>query len=129
MHLFKNDHLFVGRFSGRVVSSKREDLNRILAKMNLQVDNPVCILNQETAKNFLHNSDPKSKYTLFERATQLDQMDSGFSAAEDELMRCKSCLKEKCQVRLSIKHLFLYLEWLDNKADFIYLTESRTIES
>jgi structural maintenance of chromosomes protein 6 len=87
--------------SGRPVSNKREDLNRILAKMNLQVDNPVCILNQETAKNFLHSSDPKSKYLLFERATQMDQMTRGFAMAEEELARSKSCLKEKISVNHS----------------------------
>lgn len=85
---------------GRVVSTKRSDLNRILAKMNLQVDNPVCILNQETAKNFLHSNDAHQKYKLFERATQMDVMHDEFSLAEDELSRSKSCMKEKNQVCL-----------------------------
>ena len=95
-------------FSGRAVSNKREDLNRILAKMNLQVDNPVCILNQETAKNFLHSSDPKSKYLLFERATQMDQMTKGFAMAEEELARSKSCLKEK----ISVNHSYMQLDYV-----------------
>lgn len=68
--------------------------------MNLQVDNPVCILNQETAKNFLHNTDPKSKYQLFERATQMDVVVSGFTEAEEQLAHSKSCLKEKKEVSM-----------------------------
>ena len=70
--------------------------------MNLQVDNPVCILNQETAKNFLHSSDPKHKFKLFERATQMNIMDRDFSIAEGELSHAKSCLKEKVEVCLII---------------------------
>ena len=89
---------YFGYCKGRTISTKREDLNRILAKMNLQVDNPVCILNQETAKNFLHNNDAQQKYKLFERATQMDVMSSEFSVAEDELSRSKSCMKEKIAV-------------------------------
>ena len=86
--------------TGKLVTTKRADLNRILAKMNLQVDNPVCILNQETAKNFLHSSDEKQKYKLFERATQMDVMCRDFSIAEEELSRSRSCIKEKLAVGL-----------------------------
>ena len=70
--------------------------------MNLQVDNPVCILNQETAKNFLHNNDAKQRYKFFERATQMDTMKSHFSSAEDHLSRSKSCVKEKKRVNNQI---------------------------
>lgn len=83
---------------GKTISTKRCDLDRILAKMNLQVDNPVCILNQETAKNFLHSNDANQKYKLFERATQMDVMRDEFSMAENELSRSKFCMKEKLQV-------------------------------
>lgn len=82
------------------MSSKRSDLDRMLAKMNLQVDNPVCILNQETAKNFLHGNDATAKYTLFERATQLDVIWSGYRSADEQLQHALSCLKDKIQVGL-----------------------------
>lgn len=91
---------------GKLVTTKRADLNRILAKMNLQVDNPVCILNQETAKNFLHSSDEKQKYKLFERATQMDVMCRDFSIAEEELSRSRSCMKEKIQVGVALFCVF-----------------------
>ena len=72
--------------------------------MNLQVDNPVCILNQETAKNFLHSNNAQAKYKLFERATQMDVMHQEFSSAEDELSRSKSCMKEKVQVHNAVSY-------------------------
>jgi hypothetical protein len=73
--------------------------------MNLQVDNPVCILNQETAKNFLHSNDARQKYKLFERATQMDAMRHDFSTAEEELSRSKSCMREKLQVGFLFKNI------------------------
>lgn len=97
------------------MSTKRADLNRILAKMNLQVDNPVCILNQETAKNFLHSNDEHQKYKLFERATQMDVMCRDFSTAEEELAKSKSCMKEKIH---SLTHLMNELKTWQNKKNW-----------
>ncbi|XP_057377924.1 structural maintenance of chromosomes protein 6-like [Daphnia carinata] len=102
---------------GKTMSTKRCDLDRILAKMNLQVDNPVCILNQETAKNFLHSNDANQKYKLFERATQMDVMRDEFSIAESELSRSKSCMKEKLQslemLRIDLKKWHAKKEWYE----------------
>jgi hypothetical protein len=66
--------------------------------MNIQVDNPVCILNQETAKNFLHNNDAQQKYKLFERATQIDAIHNEYLVAKEEISTSKSCLEGKLQV-------------------------------
>jgi chromosome segregation ATPase len=53
---------------------KRSELDYILISFNIQLDNPVAILNQEIAKNFLRTKDPKDKYelcfvTLFNRSS------------------------------------------------------------
>ncbi|EFX80391.1 putative SMC6, structural maintenance of chromosome protein 6, copy A [Daphnia pulex] len=82
---------------GKLISKKHSDLDRILAQMNIQVDNPVCILNQETAKNFLHNNDAQQKYKLFERATQIDAIHNEYLVAKEEISKSKSCLEEKLQ--------------------------------
>lgn len=39
--------------SGKLVSSSRKDLLKILLFMNIQVDNPVCVLNQDASRAFL----------------------------------------------------------------------------
>ena len=57
--------------TGRLVSSKKEELNNMIEQFNIQVDNPVCFLNQETSKHFLNSSNPKQKYVLFMKASQL----------------------------------------------------------
>lgn len=40
---------------------KKSELDRILLFMNIQIDNPVAILNQEVARSFLRSKDPKMK--------------------------------------------------------------------
>jgi uncharacterized protein YxjI len=51
--------------SGKLVSQKREELVHILDQFNVQVDNPVAILNQDTSRNFLHSSKPQDKYKVW----------------------------------------------------------------
>lgn len=80
--------------NGTIVSASKSELEKMMFYMNIQVDNPVCILNQEAARSFLKeyafqsrflvffskftvwfffscSSNPKKNYQLFMRATQL----------------------------------------------------------
>lgn len=38
---------------GDVISTKRADLQKMVFFMNIQVDNPVCVLTQDAARGFL----------------------------------------------------------------------------
>ncbi|XP_058980597.1 structural maintenance of chromosomes protein 6 [Musca domestica] len=58
--------------SGQVVSKKVDDLHRILMYHNVQVDNPVFVLNQDSAREFLKELEPSKNYQLFLKATQID---------------------------------------------------------
>ncbi|XP_016382160.1 structural maintenance of chromosomes protein 6-like [Sinocyclocheilus rhinocerous] len=60
--------------TGRLVSSKKEELISILDHFNIQVDNPVSILTQEISKDLLHSKGEGDIYKFFLKATQLDQM-------------------------------------------------------
>lgn len=57
---------------GKMVSKSAKEVQNIVTYLGIQVENPVCILNQDTARNFLSSSDPKHKYQLFMRATRLN---------------------------------------------------------
>lgn len=46
------------------MSKKREELDRILDHMNIQVDNPVAVLTQEMSKRFLFTNDSTDKYKV-----------------------------------------------------------------
>lgn len=39
--------------NGRVISSQRNELMKLTLYLNIQVDNPVCVLNQDAARSFL----------------------------------------------------------------------------
>jgi chromosome segregation ATPase len=49
-------------------------LENIVEQFNIQVENPVCFLNQETSKHFLNSSNTGDKYKLFMKASQLEAM-------------------------------------------------------
>jgi uncharacterized protein YxjI len=53
---------------GRTVASTKDELLRILDFFNIQVDNPVSFLNQDTSRNFLHSSKSKDKYEVHSNA-------------------------------------------------------------
>lgn len=57
---------------GKLVSQSAKEVQNIVSYLGIQVENPVCILNQDTARNFLSTSNPKHKFQLFMRATKLD---------------------------------------------------------
>ena len=46
------------------ISDKFEELRKIKDFFNIQVENPVAILNQDTSRNFLHSKSPFDKYKV-----------------------------------------------------------------
>ncbi|KAF0992213.1 hypothetical protein HZS_6279, partial [Henneguya salminicola] len=57
-----------------VVLKSRDEVMSITEHFNIQVDNPINILNQEASKTFLNSQDPKIKYKLFMHATNLQDV-------------------------------------------------------
>ena len=51
-------------YAGQTISNKKDELIKILDKFNIQVDNPVSLLNQETSRNFLHSTNPATLYQV-----------------------------------------------------------------
>ncbi|XP_070194388.1 structural maintenance of chromosomes protein 6-like isoform X1 [Littorina saxatilis] len=66
---------------GKLVSDKWEEVKKIKDFFNIQVENPVAILNQDTSRNFLHSKSPLDKYKFFLKATQLEQMKDQYDEA------------------------------------------------
>ena len=70
MYCFILVHVYLDNFSihfcliGEQISTKKEELIKILDKFNIQVDNPVSLLNQETSRNFLHSTNSKTLYQV-----------------------------------------------------------------
>ncbi|XP_076340911.1 structural maintenance of chromosomes protein 6-like [Tachypleus tridentatus] len=70
--------------SGNLVSSKREELVHILDQFNIQVDNPVAVLNQEVSRKFLSSKNDHDLYKFFLKATQLGQMCHDYDTADEQ---------------------------------------------
>lgn len=69
---------------GKVVSTKKSDLDEIVKYFSMQIDNPVCILNQEVSRNFLNSKNPKLKYDFFMQATQLQRLQEEYIISKDK---------------------------------------------
>ncbi len=58
--------------NGRVISSSRNELLKLTLFMNIQVENPVLVLNQDASRSFLKECDPKKLFSFFMKATQIE---------------------------------------------------------
>ncbi|KAK0079239.1 hypothetical protein PV326_008874 [Microctonus aethiopoides] len=66
---------------GHIISTKKSELDRIIGCMNIQVDNPISVLNQEQSREFITTSNSSKKYILFMKATQLDIIGENYRQA------------------------------------------------
>merc|ERR1711915_202895 len=82
----------------KLVSNKKDELLAILDHFNIQIDNPVSILNQETSRSFLNTSDARDKYKFFLKATQLEQMSTDYQQAIEDKEILKQTLEKKKKV-------------------------------
>lgn len=60
--------------NGNVIASTRQELEKMMICMNIQVENPIVVLNQDCARSFLKDCDPKKLFKLFMQATQLEMI-------------------------------------------------------
>ena len=65
-------------------SRSKKDLDDMLDKLNIQVENPVAILDQEEAKKFLTGKS-EDKYSFFMKATELERIDRTYSNTFDQV--------------------------------------------
>ncbi|GMH47517.1 hypothetical protein TrRE_jg10257 [Triparma retinervis] len=66
----------------KVKSKKKADLDAMLDLFNIQVDNPVAVLDQEESKKFLKGR-PEDKYAFFCKATELERIDRHYAVTKD----------------------------------------------
>ena len=83
---------------GRVVSTRRDELNAILDHFAIQADNPLMILNQDAAKQFLQSSTPAQRYALFLRGTQLQQLEDDYRLIQAHTETIQRNIQDKHQL-------------------------------
>ncbi|KAG4304636.1 hypothetical protein PORY_002029 [Pneumocystis oryctolagi] len=82
-------------FDNRVISTKREELNAINDHMGLQVDNPMTVLTQDTARQFLGNSTSEEKYRFFMKSVQLVQLNNDYNLINESIEATAHVIKAK----------------------------------
>lgn len=81
--------------TGKVVGRSKEEIVSIVDALNIQVDNPVSVLTQETSKTLLAKGDGKALYKFFLKATQLEQIQNDHVVVAEQLDTIAKLLEER----------------------------------
>ncbi|KAB8342966.1 hypothetical protein FH972_022561 [Carpinus fangiana] len=76
--------------TGRIISTKRSYLDDISDFYALQLENPVNVLTQDMARQFLNSSTPSDKYRFFIKGVQLEQLDTDYTVLAENLTNIES---------------------------------------
>lgn len=83
--------------NGRIVSTKKTELDAITDYFSLQIDNPMNVLSQDMARQFLSTSSPAEKYKFFVKGVQLEQLDQDYRLIEESVDQIEEKLRGKVQ--------------------------------
>ncbi|KAJ0182787.1 hypothetical protein K1T71_002156 [Dendrolimus kikuchii] len=88
--------------TGEVISTKFEEVNAVILAHDIQVDNPISVLNQDDARSF-HASDARKKYLLYRKATNLDQTETNYVRALENCNKANALWKKKTEASLELE--------------------------
>ncbi|KII86908.1 hypothetical protein PLICRDRAFT_164325 [Plicaturopsis crispa FD-325 SS-3] len=91
---------------GKVISTKKDELAAICDHMNIQVDNPMNVLTQDAARQFLSASAPTDKYKFFLRGTQLSQLSEEYDTCLENITQTAKVLSQKKEAIPDLRHAF-----------------------
>jgi chromosome segregation ATPase len=83
--------------NGRIVSTKKAELDAITDYFSLQIDNPMNVLSQDMARQFLSTSSPAEKYKFFVKGVQLEQLDQDYRLIEESVDQIEEKLRSQIQ--------------------------------
>ena len=95
--------------SGQTISTSRKDLIKMTLYLNIQVENPVLILNQDAARSFLKECDPKKLYQFFLKATQIETI----------IEKLNSCFQSATNSKCKLEHLNRSCKHMDKEITVI----------
>ncbi|TWU78097.1 Structural maintenance of chromosomes protein 6 [Metarhizium rileyi] len=72
---------------GRIMSTKKQEVDEISEWYALQMGNPLTVLSQDNARQFLNSATPTQKYRYFVSGVQLEQLDNDYKMSQDTLER------------------------------------------
>lgn len=69
----------------QVISTKKQEVDEISEWYALQMGNPLTVLSQDNARQFLNSTTPAQKYKYFVSGVQLEQLDNDYKMSQDTL--------------------------------------------
>lgn len=69
----------------RIISTKKQEVDEISEWYALQIGNPLTVLSQDNARQFLNSATPAQKYKYFVSGVQLEQLDNDYKMSQDTL--------------------------------------------
>ena len=79
---------------GETVGTKTDELSRITDHFAIDVDNPIVVMTQDMAKQFLNSGDDGKKYEFFLRATLLQAVQERATMARNAVTEMETVLAE-----------------------------------
>ncbi|KAJ5110745.1 hypothetical protein N7532_001280 [Penicillium argentinense] len=83
--------------NGRIISTKKAELDAICDYFSLQIDNPMNVLSQDMARQFLSTSSAAEKYKFFVKGVQLEQLDQDYRLIEEYVDQMEEKLRNKSE--------------------------------
>lgn len=78
---------------GRLISTKKSDIEDVTEYFQLQIENPMSILTQDSAKQFLNAAAPSQKYKMFLQGVQLEQLDNDYRLVAETMDTMEAKIK------------------------------------
>ena len=69
----------------RTISTKKQEVDEISEWYALQIGNPLTVLSQDNARQFLNSASAAQKYKYFVSGVQLEQLDNDYKMSQDTL--------------------------------------------
>ncbi|EPS40314.1 hypothetical protein H072_5870 [Dactylellina haptotyla CBS 200.50] len=83
--------------NGKTISTAKKELSDIIDYMSLQVDNPMTVLSQDLARQFLSNSTDEDKYKFFMKGVQLDDLYALYQTMKSQQSTIENVLESKAE--------------------------------
>lgn len=87
--------------AGRIISTKKGEVDEISEWYGLQMGNPLTVLSQDNARQFLNSATPAQKYKYFVSGVQLEQLDNDYKMSQDTLDRTLN-LRDDLEAKIEI---------------------------
>ena len=97
------------KIDGKWEKVLQKQIAEIAQHFNIQADNPVQMMTQETTKDFLTSKTPKAKFNFFRSGTQITLFEENLNSVQFQIGEMESFIKEKMEIIANHKDVIDHL--------------------